>query len=247
VINAVRNGIDTTLGPSLVGLYIFGSLISGDFDSDVSDMDLLAVLTDDPSDVVGDALRQTHDNLAKDYAGWKDRIEVIYVSQAGLRDFRSVRHIMGVISPGEPFRTIPATPQWVVNWYAARKENMRLIGPAIETLIPPISRDEYVQAVRHYMRDFMARVTDKSSLGSQAYAILSVCRGLYACRFGEKVSKNRAAAWAREQFPQWAQIIDDALEWRQHQWEAQPAGAGEQTASRTQQFVAQIAALALEP
>jgi predicted nucleotidyltransferase len=247
VINAVRNGIDTTLGSSLVGLYVFGSLISGDFESDVSDMDLLAVLTDDPSDVLGNALRQMHDRLAKDHPGWKDRIEVIYVSQAGLRDFRSVRHVIGVISPGEPFHTIPATPQWVVTWYAARKENMRLMGPAIETLIPPISRDEYVQAVRHYMRDFVARVTDESSLGSQAYAILSVCRGLFACRFGEKVSKNRGASWAKEQFPEWAQIIDDALEWRQHQWEPQPSGAGKQTASRTQHFVAQIAALALEP
>src|ERR1039458_7775862 len=97
VINAVRNGIDTTLGSSLVGLYVFGSLISGDFESDVSDMDLLAVLTDDPSDVLGYALRQMHDRLAKDHPGWKDRIEVIYVSQAGLRDFGSLSHVIGVI------------------------------------------------------------------------------------------------------------------------------------------------------
>ena len=174
------------------------------------------------------------------------RIEVIYVSKDGLRDYRFARHVIGVIGPGEPFHTIPATPQWVVNWYAARKESMRLIGPAIETLIPPISREEYVQAVRHYTRDFMARVTHKSSLGSQAYAILSVCRGLYTCRFGEKVSKSRAAAWAKKQFPQWAQIIDDALEWRQHQWQPQPAGAGHKTASRTELFVSEMAALTLE-
>jgi hypothetical protein len=31
-----------------------------------------------------------------------------------------------------------------------------------------------------------------------------MCRGLYAIRFGERLSKPAAAVWAQQAFPQWA-------------------------------------------
>src|SRR6266542_4058770 len=47
---SVREAIVTVTGSSLVGLYLFGSLAIGDFDSDVSDIDLIAALADTPSE-----------------------------------------------------------------------------------------------------------------------------------------------------------------------------------------------------
>lgn len=147
---------------------------------------------------------------------------------------------MGVISPGEPFHIVPATPDWVLSWYPARVENKSLVGPRLATLITEISRDEYLQAVRQYMQDFTTRITDGSSPGSQAYAILSMCRGLYTLRFGETLSKMRAADWARQQFPQWGQLIDEAVGWRRHQWQVQPECSGVATVLRTKRFVSEV-------
>jgi hypothetical protein len=48
----------------------------------------------------------------------------------------------------------------------------------------------------------------------QAYAILTLCRALYAIHYGEQVSKKRAASWVQEQFPQWTGLIQNAFIWR---------------------------------
>jgi hypothetical protein len=49
---------------------------------------------------------------------------------------------------------------------------------------------------------------------AQSYAILSICRALYAFRNGDQVSKIKAAEWAEKQLPEWSQVIQNALIWR---------------------------------
>jgi protein gp37 len=49
---------------------------------------------------------------------------------------------------------------------------------------------------------FPSRIPDDAPLGSQAYAILTMYRGLYALRFGESYFKAATAAWAQQAFPQ---------------------------------------------
>jgi predicted nucleotidyltransferase len=250
VIDAVTSRVMDVLGTSLLGLYVFGSLVAGDFDPAVSDVDLLAVLTKDPTVAVGASLGQMHADLASRYPRWKDRIEVVYISRTGLRAFRAGQHLMGVISPGEPFHLIRATRDWVVNWYPTRQQSRSLIGPAIETLIPEIPREEYLQAVGQYLTEFMAPVTEHSSLGSQAYAVLAACRALYTVKSGERPSKVQAAARATSDFPQWRQVIEDALEWRRHQWETPTAETIDKAVAmvpRTQRFVSDIAGLIPRP
>jgi hypothetical protein len=53
-----------------------------------------------------------------------------------------------------------------------------------------------------------------ASSGALAYAILTQCRALSAVETGERVSKQGAAAWTRERMPEWAWLIDLALECR---------------------------------
>ena len=92
---------------------------------------------------------------------------------------------------------------------------------------------------------FTTRFADDAPPGSQAYAILTMCRGLYAIRFGERLSKREAASWAGHEFPQWADLIRRALDWRQRQWV--PDGQdGTATVSETRSFVTAMAELALE-
>ena len=50
----------------------------------------------------------------------------------------------------------------------------------------------------------------------QAFAILTMCRALYALNHGEFVSKLEAARWAEQYLePEWAPLIRSALAWRQ--------------------------------
>jgi hypothetical protein len=100
----------------------------------------------------------------------------------------------------------------VLDWYPAREDSHPLIGPPIRTLIPPIPTSEYTDELRGYLAGFRKRIDDDATAGSQAYAILSICRGLHTIRYGRRLSKREAAAWAQREFPRWANLIRQAVE-----------------------------------
>jgi predicted nucleotidyltransferase len=202
----IRDDIREAAGSALAGLYLFGSLVAGDFDVDVSDIDLIAVLTSDPSDDLLARLGRMHDALASGNPVWAGRIEVIYVSAAALSRWWEGIARMAVISPGEPFHVVEGGPDWVLNWYPARKSAITLFGPPVETFIPPISREAFQSAVRQHIRRFPSRVSDRDSLPGQAYAVLTMCRGWYTLCVGDQSSKVVAAAWAQREFPEWAPL-----------------------------------------
>ncbi len=243
---SIREAIVTVTGPSLVGLYLFGSLATGDFDADVSDIDLLAVLTDSPSEPLVLRLKRMHADLVQANPAWDDRIEVVYISSKGLANCRAATTTIAVISTGEPFEVVEAGPDWILNWYPARENAVRLLGPPIASLIPPIPSAEYLEQVRRSLVGFTKRVPDDAPPGAQAYAILTMCRGLYAIRFGERLSKRAAAAWGQQQFPQWANLIRRALTWRQQQHDSTKQQDGAATVSESRAFVTEMARLALE-
>ena len=66
-----------------------------------------------------------------------------------------------------------------------------------------------------------------------------MCRGLYTCRTGERISKRKAAAWAAREWPRWADLIEAALAWRASQ--CTPGNAhGAATLPETCRFLADI-------
>ena len=86
ILAAVQDAIVDTAASSLVGLYLHGSLVSGGFDPRVSDLDLIAVLSEDPSDGLAARLEAMHESLARRYPRWAGRVEVVYVSVERLHD-----------------------------------------------------------------------------------------------------------------------------------------------------------------
>jgi predicted nucleotidyltransferase len=195
--------------------YLYGSLPTGDFDPGISDIDLLAVTSADMNDTEFEGLRRTHMYFARDYPQWDDRIDVVYVSASALKDFRSARSLI-VISPGEPFHVREDEPlkDWLMNWYGVREWGLTLFGPAAIEIIPRITKDEFVQAIREYATYINQWVKRGQHRKGQAYAILTMCRALYAHRYGENVSKKQAVLWAQQELPEWAGLIENALKWR---------------------------------
>jgi hypothetical protein len=242
VLTSVGEGIHDVLGSSLVGLYVFGSLATGDFDAGISDVDLIAVLDAAPSEPVAREFRRMHEDLVARYPAWDDRIEVLYISRRGLAECLTETTTIGYISPGEPFDVVEAGRDWILNWYPARAQGIALLGPPIDTLIPPISWCEFAAQLRPYLEAFTERVPDDCPPGEQAYAILTLCRGLCALRFGEHVSKRASAAWAQKEFPDRAELIADALTWREHQYDAHFKD-GSATLAETRAFVAETVAI----
>ncbi len=232
LLDHLQGQIQNTLGDKLVGLYLYGSLISGDFDDNLSDVDLTAALRDNLNAADLDALRSMHQNLVAAFPQWDNRVEVAYITLHALRHFRTEYENIGIISPGEPLHLKRAGIDWLMNWYLVRSMGVTLFGPAPETIIAPVSREEFLQAVREHLLAWGGYISASSPHhGSQAYAILTMCRGLYTLRHGEHVSKLKAAAWAQGELPEWAALIRNALVWRQkmHEYGTIPPPPFEET------------------
>jgi len=207
--------IQAILGEKLIGLYFYGSLTWGDFDEENSDIDMLAAVESDITDSEFDSLKKMHEDFTDYHKNWYDRIEVQYLSVAGLQSFKTQKSKMAAISPGEIFHWVDAGREYLMNWYFVQEYGVPFFGPSPKTLIEPIGKEEFLQAVKEHAikwREYVSATLHARAF--QAYAILTLCRALYTVKNGEQVSKQKAAAWAQQELPEWATLIQNALAWR---------------------------------
>ena len=200
----------STLEGQLAGLYVFGSLVTGGFDPDVSDIDVLAVLNSDLSSSMFERLDNVHAHVLARHPEWTDRLEVIYFSRGALASFRGRAHPIAVISPGEPFHITTAEEDWNSNWYVVRNHGVALLGPDPRSFIGPIELAEIVTQQRKLAAGWAASVRPETKPGAKAYLVLTACRALYAAEKQALASKQTASEWASIQMPHWAGLLAQA-------------------------------------
>jgi hypothetical protein len=241
VLQRLVDGQREALGPSLVGAYLFGSAVTEDYEPSVSDVDTVAVLRAAPTARQLVDLDALHRAIVVEMPEWDDRIECVYLSSDALRSFRTASSPAARVSPGEPFHAIRLDRSWVLDWYPLRTVGVTLWGPRTTTIVPSISQAEYIEAVRRHLLGW-PRVDSGAAPRAQAYAILTMCRGLRTVRTGELVSKREAARWGCEVIPKHAQLIEAALTWRAEP-RTRPLRDGAATIDTTRRFIADVQAL----
>jgi hypothetical protein len=215
LLDSLLSHMQQTLGAKLVGLYLYGSLVTGDFDREISDIDLLAATSSDISETEFNALHKMQDDFVSKHTQWNGRIEIAYLSLHALKTFKTQASQIAIISPGEPFHFKEAGRDRLVNWYVVREKGVTLFGPPPQAIIAPVSKAEFIQVVKEHLIEWKEWFSVIHTRPSQAYAILTMCRALYTCRHGEQVSKLQAARWAEQELPEWSSLIKNAVLWRQ--------------------------------
>lgn len=84
---------------------------------------------------------------------WTDRIEAVYLTTQALETSLSGPAPAARISPGEDFHAIEVDPRWILDWYQVLTAGIVLDGPPIVEVVPVITREEYIEAVRGYLLD----------------------------------------------------------------------------------------------
>jgi predicted nucleotidyltransferase len=214
VLDALLAQIRAVLGQKLVGAYLYGSLVWGDFDQESSDIDLLVATSSDMDEQEFIDLNQMQLGFVDTYKHWENRIEIAYLSTAALQTFKSQTSKIAIISPGEAFHIKETDPGWLMNWYMVQEQGRTLFGPAPTTLIDPISTQEFIQTVKQHAIRWTEWIYDAHTRPSQAYAIITMCRALYTSTHGAQVSKRKAAEWVAQELPAWSELIKSALLWR---------------------------------
>ena len=85
VLDELLREVRAVLGPEFVGMYLYGSLSSGDFDPPSSDIDFLVVTGDDLPEETLEALRAMHARIAAAGGHWVKELEGSYIPRAALR------------------------------------------------------------------------------------------------------------------------------------------------------------------
>jgi predicted nucleotidyltransferase len=216
VLAALHTQVKAVLGSQFVGLYLYGSLATGDFNLESSDLDFL-VVTEDllPSETIA-ALETLHQELWAGGLKWAAKLEGSYVPRALIRRHDPEGPACPTVNEGAFFIDRRGS-DWILQRHVIRECGLVLDGPDPKTLIDPVSAEEIRGAVLGVLAEWWFPMLDQpawlSERGSEyhAYAVISLCRALHALRHGTIVSKPAAARWAQAEYQQWQPLIEQAL------------------------------------
>ena len=219
VLALLLSEVRLVLADEFVGVYLYGSLASGDFDPEGSDIDFLVTTRSPLSAATVASLEAMHARLG---AGGPQRahgLEGTYIPHAALRRFDPGSPAAPTINEGRFYLEKHGT-EWIIQRRVLREHGVVVAGPPIRHMIDPVAPDEIRYAVYDLLHSWWATfLVDatrmENSSGYQGYAVLTMCRALYALEHGAIVSKPVAARWAQRTLGEpWAGLIDDALLWR---------------------------------
>ena len=221
LLHELLQSVQTILDDQFVGMYLFGSLASGDFDED-SDIDVVIVTRDVPSDHLFSALQVMHAQIFAGDSPWTIQLEVSYIPQNALRryDPANARH-PHIDRGSDNFFWKQHNESWIVQRYVLRERGITLAGPDPQTLIDPVASNDLrlamVAILAGWTPQFLNNPAKLKYRGGQSYIVLTICRMLYTLEHGTAVSKQVAARWAQETLDsRWAPLIEQAWAGRHH-------------------------------
>ncbi|MBL8133335.1 MAG: DUF4111 domain-containing protein [Anaerolineae bacterium] len=220
LLDPLREGVQGILGDQLVGIYLTGSLATGDFNAD-SDVDVLIVTEQTLSEAEFLALQALHERLIASGEPFAAEIEASYIPRAALRryDPGDSYHPRIERGPSERLTWVEHHTDWVIHRWVAREHGVIVTGPPPQTLIDPVSPEELrrgvIDLIRFWWEPMIDHPAQLEHLGYRAYAAVTMCRMLYTLHTGTVASKPAAVRWVIAQSgARWAELLERALLYR---------------------------------
>ncbi len=242
VLRELLEGVSAILGENFCGAYLQGSFAVGDADEH-SDVDFIVVTEDDLSDEQVDALRSMHRRIHALDVPWAVHLEGSYVPRHRLRRVDPSRAPFLYLDNGA------SELEWdnhcntaVVRW-SLREYGVVLAGPEPMSLVDRVSEADLRADILEAMREWAEFAPAPTKAGGmsrwkQPTLVLSFCRMLQTLESGRVTSKREAGEWAlRALDPEWAPLIQRALDDRPDPWGRVHQPADPADAARTLAFV----------
>ena len=226
--------VHAILGSHIIGMYLDGSLATGDFDQD-SDIDFMLVTDTEISPEFFLALQAMHAEIADLDPVWGIQLEGSYLPEYAIRRYDPDHSQYPNIErgPGEKLKLAIHDQTWDTHRSILRERGIALVGPPAHTLIDPVPPGQLRQAMQVILSSWAVHFLEHSEhingRGYQSYIVLSLCRILYTLEHGTITSKPGAAAWALKTLEaSWHPLIERALENRHNaSGDADPGDVGE--------------------
>lgn len=239
IVAVLFTAVPAILGDNFVGLYLDGSLASGDFEYETSDIDFVVATAVPVTSSQFDQLVKLHGRIGQMNSMWAKEIEGAYIHLDALRCYDPANATHPYIDRGDcRLRWEHLEMDWVIHRHVLHTGGITLAGPPIQTLVDPVSPDELRQAVIGLFNFWWLPMTQNPAQlveeGYRRYAIQTMCRMLYTLHTGDVVSKPVATRWAARGAldnleAQWRPLIEWAM--------ARPSGKSADNLQETQQFI----------
>jgi hypothetical protein len=212
-------GSRAILAGNLFGMYVFGSLASGGFDDETSDIDFVVITRAEVGAEERAALGELNKRLQATARPWATKLEGSFLPLHVFEDFNPACTPYPTIGMGGKYGLDHKGIEHPLQRCMLREDGITLAGPEPKTFIGPVGAEELREATRALLRAWWAPQLDNPARmqrrGYQAYAVLTMCRMLYTLEQGGVTSKPAAARWAVQRLPdRWRGPIDRALAWR---------------------------------
>lgn len=217
ILNLLLTDTKEILQDQFVGMYLYGSLSSGDFNPETSDIDFLVVTTDLLSENKIAELEAMHQRIWASGYQLASRLEGSYIPQKDIWRHDPNNAPCPTINEGE-FYVDKRGSDWIIQRHVVREYGMVLAGPDPKTLIDFVSADDIRRAVLGILHEWWFPMLDdpswlqKHESNYHGYTVITMCRALHALRHGTIVSKPAAIKWAKDELgAQWHPLIEQAV------------------------------------
>lgn len=234
--------VQEILGDNFCGAYLQGSFAVGDADEH-SDVDFIVVMHGEVTEEQQAAIQAMHKRLYEIDVPWAQHLEGSYVPKESFRRVDPTGTPYLYLDNGATELTWDKHCNTAVVRWSFREHAVPLAGPDPKHLVEPVSADQLRSEAREAIVELAEWAPSPTKAGGmsrwmQPYLVLSSCRMLQTIEDGKVTSKKEAAEWALEALdPEWADLIQQALDDRPDPWGRVYQQAEAETAERTLAFV----------
>lgn len=217
VLNILLSSVKEILADEFVGMYLYGSLASGDFNPDTSDIDFLVVTKDILSEKTISDLEAMHKRAWATSLKRAGQLEGSYVHKELIRRHDPNGAPCPTVNEGQFFLDQRGS-DWIIQRHVVREYGVIVEGPDPKTLIDYVSPEDIRGAVKGILQEWWFPMLEDSTWLREhddhyrAFAVITMCRVLHALEYGTIISKPKAVQWARGELDEpWKTLIDQAV------------------------------------
>lgn len=220
LLHTFTQALHSSLGATLHGIYLHGSLAYGDFDT-FSDVDFIVVVQSELTPEEVTAVKTLHSNFFAQENQWAKRLNYSFFP---LKNWQNApaNHALWFAKPGSDQLEKSSQDDSLAVRYTVREKEKTLFGPSPKSVLAPISnpalRDEMYQTLITWGEEIQADPVPYKNRFYQSHLVLHFCRMICDLKTGEPGSKWMGIDWAKDNLDRmWTRLIDFAwLERQEH-------------------------------
>lgn len=221
-ISLLVNKVQDVLQEQFVGMYLYGSLATGDFNPESSDIDFLVVTEDHLPGTIISQLENMHKEAWASSVQRAGKLEGAYIPKELIRKHNPNGLPCPAVNEGKFYLDTPGS-DWIIQRHVVREYGVVIEGPDPKALIDFVSAEDIRNSIMGVLREWWHPMLENPAWlrdhddSYRSFAVITMCRVLHGLEHGTITSKPKAVQWARANInSNWHLLIDKAVEVSNH-------------------------------